>query len=73
MLKRSTKCVVRKRIYFVASSQALLKKEFKVKLNSVTIHNQYKRKQQQFESSRQYIYAMQEIAEQGYVEEDALV
>lgn len=51
-----------------------LKKEFKIKLNSALIHSQlYKRRRQSGESSRQYIYAMQEIAEQGYIEEEALV
>jgi len=51
-----------------------LKKEFKVKLNSALIHSQlYRCKRQPGESSRQYIYAMLEIAEQGYIEEDALI
>lgn len=51
-----------------------LKKEFKVKLNSALIHSKlYRRKRQPRESNRQYIYDMLEIAEQGYIEEDALI
>lgn len=51
-----------------------LKREFKVRLNSATVHSQlYKRKCQLTESSRQYIYAMQEIADQGHIEENALI
>ncbi|KYN50047.1 hypothetical protein ALC62_00074, partial [Cyphomyrmex costatus] len=38
------------------------------------IHSQlYRRKRQPAESNRRYIYAMQEIAEQGHIEEDALI
>lgn len=51
-----------------------LKKEFKVKLNGATVHSQlYQRRRQPNENSRQYVYAMQEIAGQGYIEEDALI
>lgn len=51
-----------------------LKDEFRIKINSATVHNQlFKRRRQAGESSRQYIYAMQEIADQGYIEEDALI
>lgn len=51
-----------------------LKREFKVRMNSAAVHSQlYKRRRQPSESSRQYIYAMQEIADQGYIEEDALI
>lgn len=43
-------------------------------MNSALIHSQlYKRRRQPGESSRQYIYVMQEIADQGYIEEEALV
>lgn len=49
-------------------------REFSVKLNSADVHSQlFKRRLRADESSRQYIYAMQEIASQGYIEEDALV
>jgi len=51
-----------------------LKREFKTELNSAVIHSVlYKRRRQSNESSRQYIYAMQEIADQDHIEEDALV
>ncbi|XP_043492374.1 uncharacterized protein LOC122517843 [Polistes fuscatus] len=49
-------------------------REFQVKVNSATIHKQLsKRRQQPGESSRLYIYSMQEIANQGNIEEDALI
>ncbi|KAI4475974.1 hypothetical protein M0804_013959 [Polistes exclamans] len=49
-------------------------REFQVKVNSATIHVQLsKRGQQTSESSRMYIYSMQEIANQGNIEEDALI
>lgn len=50
-----------------------LKRQFKAKINSALIHSQFKRRRQLGESSRQYIYAMQKIIDQGYVEEDALI
>lgn len=49
-------------------------REFSVKLNSADVHSQlFKRRLRADESSRQYIYEMQEIASQGYIEEDALI
>lgn len=49
-------------------------REFSVKLNSADVHSQlFKRRLRSDKSSRQYIYAMQEIADQGYIEEDALI
>lgn len=76
MLQESAKCFI-SFVRDVTSRRILkrrLKKEFKVELNSALIHNQlYKRRRQPGESSRQYIYAMQEITDEGYIEEDALI
>lgn len=49
-------------------------REFSVKLNSADVHSRlFKRRLRADESSRQYIYEMQEIASQGYIEKDALI
>lgn len=49
-------------------------REFAVEVNSATIHAQLvKRKRQSNETPRQYVYAMQTIANQGNIEEDALI
>ena len=49
-------------------------KEFKTEVNPATIHSQlFKHKQQPNESSRKYIYSMQEITNQGNIEEVALI
>lgn len=49
-------------------------REFIIEVNSATIHAQLvKRKRQANETARQYVYAMQTIANQGYIEEDALI
>lgn len=51
-----------------------LLREFKSDLNSALVHKELsKRKKQLNETGRQYIYAMQEIASQGSIEEDALI
>lgn len=51
-----------------------LKREFKTKINSASIHAQLaRRKRRNDESSRQYVHAMLEIASQDIVEEDALI
>ncbi|KAI4476644.1 hypothetical protein M0804_013423 [Polistes exclamans] len=48
--------------------------EFQVNVNSTTIHKQLsKRRQQQGESSRLYIYSMQKIAKQNNIEEDVRI
>jgi len=48
--------------------------EFETKHNSAIIHTQLnKRKRQTNETPQQYIYAMQTIASQGDVEEEALI
>lgn len=52
----------------------LLAREFKTKINSATIHAQLaKRKRLNNETPRQYLYAMSEIANQGSIEEKALM
>ncbi|XP_043276001.1 uncharacterized protein [Venturia canescens] len=49
-------------------------KEFEIETNSATIHSQLRtRRKQTNETSRQYIYAMQTIAKQGYVEDEAII
>lgn len=49
-------------------------REFSIDLNRADVHSQlFKRRMKADENSRQYIYAMQEIASQGYIEEDALI
>lgn len=51
-----------------------LTKEFKVEVNSATIHTQLqKRKRQTNETPRQYVYAMRTIAKQGNIEDEALI
>lgn len=48
--------------------------EFETKYNSAMVHSQLiKRKRLQNETPRQYIYAMQTIASQGIIEEEALI
>lgn len=54
--------------------KSCLIREFEVEVNSATIHTQLqKRKRQTNETPRQYVYAMQTIANQGYVEDEALI
>ncbi|XP_076660477.1 uncharacterized protein LOC143363832 [Halictus rubicundus] len=49
-------------------------REFHVRKINAEVHAQlYRRKKLPSETSRQYIYEMQEIAEQGDIEEDALI
>lgn len=49
-------------------------KEFQTEVNPATIHSQlFKRRQLPNENSRKYIYSMQEIANQGNIEEVALI
>lgn len=51
-----------------------LSREFETKYNSAMVHSQLiKRKRLQSETPRQYIYAMQTVAGQGIVEEEALI
>ncbi|XP_076382074.1 uncharacterized protein LOC143260475 [Megalopta genalis] len=51
-----------------------LKHEFKTEVNSAIVHAQLaKRRRRRNESARQYIGALQEIASQGNVEDDALI
>ncbi|XP_078051386.1 uncharacterized protein LOC144477531, partial [Augochlora pura] len=51
-----------------------LKHEFETEVNSAIVHAQLaKRKRRQNESARQYIGALQEIASQGNVEDEALI
>ncbi|XP_043496484.1 uncharacterized protein LOC122520490 [Polistes fuscatus] len=78
--KRMLKGAARQFISFEREIKSLdslkrsLIREFQVKVNSATIHKQLsKRRQQPGESSRLYIYSMQEIANQGNIEEDALI
>ena len=76
MLKRLTRQFIsfEKGITSMNTFKHRLKRKFKVKLKSVIIHSQlYKHKQQLTESKRQYIYVMQEIADQGHIEKDALI
>lgn len=48
--------------------------EFEIKYNSATVHSQLiKRKRQPNKTPRQYIYAIQTIASQGDIEEEALI
>lgn len=57
-----------------AALKDCLIEEFKVEVNSAIIHNQLqKRKRQVNETPRQYIYAMRTIANQGRVEDEALI
>lgn len=54
--------------------QQRLRAEFRVEINSASIHARLaKRKRKTDESSRQYLYAMQEIAAQGRIEDAALI
>ncbi|XP_024877102.1 uncharacterized protein LOC112457984, partial [Temnothorax curvispinosus] len=57
-----------------AALKDCLTKEFEVEVNSATIHSQLqKRKRQANETPRQYVYAMRTIANQGRVEDEALI
>lgn len=49
-------------------------REFEVEVNSAVIHAQLsQRKRQVTETPRQYVYAMQTIANQGYIKNDAVI
>lgn len=48
--------------------------EFKTEVNSAVLHTRLvNRKRKPDETGRQYIYAMQEIASRGCIEDDALI
>lgn len=76
MLKGSAKKFVscEKGIASWAVLKQRLREEFRVEVNSAIIHERLsKRTRKADESSRQYVYAMQEIAAQGTVEDAALI
>lgn len=76
MLKGSAKQFIscERGITLWAKLQEKLRREFRSCANSATIHSQLRsRKRRPDESSRQYLYAMQEIAVQGEVEGAAII
>lgn len=76
MLRRSAKQFIALHRGLVSWSalKSCLIKEFEVEVNSATIHTQLqKRKRQVNETPRQYMYDMRTIANQGHVEDKALI
>ncbi|KAK7873768.1 hypothetical protein R5R35_005765 [Gryllus longicercus] len=75
MLKGSAKkFMLTKKISTWKKFKKDLTKEFTTKLSSATVHSQLrKRKRLSDETAKQYIYSMIEIANQGTVDEEALV
>lgn len=76
MLRRSAKqfITLQRGLTSWAALKSCLIQEFQIEINSAIIHAQLqKRKWQVDETLRQYIYAMQAIANKGYVEEDVFI